>query len=348
MLLVAQVPLADARPFEHDEVRRLTRPRFDLGFDPQSAGFVRSFGALQERAPGLPADWPAEDLYCHAARAVQIDTAQLKVLKRSTGGPGQFVPVMRRLLSNGEAVGRAEIWLARTPRHPLRQPMTDRDVEHLLEDFATMRVGCRSGDRLTEATVLTMGKLLAAQVLASTTKRSEQPDGFAPKGWWVTPGRPLLLFQYAHGDVAALPFAATAVPVDNATMTLHHMSVGGELVWLVGLSARANTARVRELRLHLMRLHCEHEVARMMVTHIIDDRLVATDGLEHYLERTSGLLSRTLFYKHPPSATLKIAYQYAEHVTAAQRSTLEQRVDEQLENCRETVRAAAKQFTYLF
>jgi hypothetical protein len=345
MLLLAQVPLADARPFEREDVRRLPRPRFDLLFDPQSADFVRSFGPLRERALGLRIDWPFENLYCQAARAIRIDMAQLRALKRPSGGPGHLTPVIRRLLSDSKIVGRAELGLARVPPHPLREPMAGDDVERLLEDFAHMPVSCPRGDELVRTTVRTMGDVLADQILASTTRHSKA-EAFTPKSWWVTAGRPLLMFQYAQQEVATLPGAATAVPVNSATMTLHHMTIGNELTWLIGLSPRTNMARLRELRLHLMRLHCEHQVAHIMVRHIAYRRLEATDDLEHYLERTSGLLHRTSFYGHTPSATLKIASQYMEQATAADRATLEHGLDSALSECRAAVRAGAKALTY--
>jgi hypothetical protein len=340
MLLIAQIPLADARPFVGRDVRRLQRPRFDLGFDPRRADFLRSFGALEERPAGLPGDWPSEDLYCRAGRAIQIDPAALQHLKGPARGPGQFVPTMRRLLSDSDAVGRAELWLARVPRRPLRRPMTARNVESLLEAFAALPVDCRNGSGFTPATVRTMGDHLAAQVLVSTTERAAQPDGFAPQNWWVTAGRPLLMLQYAEEELSALPGAATAVPVDGRGMTLHHLKVGHELTWLIGVGPRGNTARLRELRLHLMRLHCEHEVARIVVEHC-DGRLVGSKALQRYLKRTAKLIGRTKFYGHRPSATLKVAYDSTEQATAAPRVTLEQGIKRALRQCREQREASA-------
>lgn len=343
MLLIAQIPLADARPFVQGPVGRLDRPRFDLGFDPQRADFLRSFGAIKERPAGLPADWPSEDLYCRATRAIQVDPTALERLKGVARGPGQFVPTVRRLLSDSDAVGRAELWVAHVPRRPLRRPMPARDVECLLRAFAAMPVGCRSANELTPTTVLEMGRPLAAQVLASTTKRPAPAGALAPQGWWLSAGRPLLMFQYAVEEISALPPAAIAVPVDDRDITLHHMSVGEELAWLIGVDRRANTARLRELRLHLMRLHCEHQVARLMVTHFANRLLAASPALRHYFKRTRKLIGRTKFYGHPPSATLQAAYGYAEQASAGPRVTLEQGLTTAVRDCRRQEKADAEE-----
>jgi hypothetical protein len=345
MLLIAQVPLADARPFVNGDVRRLERPRFDLRFEPREKpkkpDFLRSFGALEQRRPGLPRDWPSEDRYCRAGRAIQIDTAALERLKGPARGPGQFVPSMRRLLSDSNAVGRTELWLTRVPRRPLRRPMSDHQVEALLAAFATMPVGCRSGKHITKSTVLAMGPLLAAQALTSTTQRFKPPDGFATQDWWVTAGRPLLMLQYAEEEVLALPPQAIAVPVESKHMTLHYMTVADEGTWLIGVGPRANTARLRELRLHLMRLHCEDEVAGILVEHFAGRRIAASEDLQRYLKRSLKLIKRTKFYGRPPSATLKVAYEYAEQVVAGPRVTLEQSLKKALRECRKQRKAAA-------
>lgn len=327
MLLAVQIPLADARTFESSPTHRLPRPRFDLGFDPDGAEFLRSFGPVCERAPGLPADWPSEDLYCHADRGLKLDVAELRRLKRSVRGSGHFTPIARRILSDGKATARAELWLSDAPQGDRSAPLAADDVHRLLEGFSAMKVRCRNPHRTVDTTTASMGPVVAAQLLASSTRRSGVPHDFVPKPWWITSGRPVFLLQYAPHEITELPATAIELATPASGVRLHHVRIGDRLVWLVGTLPGTERLLQRELRLHLLKLHCAREVTRRMLLHLADERLRHAD-MKWYLEKALGLMSRKRFHRFDPSPTLKLAYKYEEQVSGAQRRSLEEKLRE--------------------
>ena len=77
--------------------------------------------------------------------------------------------------------------------------------------------------------------------------------------------------------------------------------------WFVSSASAADDRVVREIRIHLLRLHAEFEVLSAVLDALEDGRLSAT-RLEGYLERSTGFLERRQVYGHAQPPLLQVAY----------------------------------------
>jgi hypothetical protein len=356
VFLAAQIPIADLRPFVRDDTRKLGRPRFTHGFNVNQPEFLRAFGALAEQEPGLPTDWPSENLYCHAARGLRLQPAVLQALSATVGGPGHFVTAFRRYLSNGGAVGRLELGIDHAPRTARVPPLDAAAVARLVHAAAGLKVDVRAKDAIPRVAFADAGPLLAAQLLSSSTEWSATAPGWRPEAWWIAPGRPLLVVEYAPGEVTALPGDAQPVAIDVPGVTLHFQQLSaahrGTRVWLAELGPDLTPQALRALRLHLLRLHSEREAIRIVLEAIADQRvpippdLPRDDELVLYLEDALGFLERKRVYGHEQSALLRAAYASDETMTGNDRETLLREVGKTYRRIHDRVEAFTEPVSY--
>jgi hypothetical protein len=349
MFVGFQIPLADVRLYLSD-TKKLHVPDYLLGPDEGAAEFLRNFGRFEPRRRGAGDDWPAENVYCRAARGVRFAEGGLPILEEPPGSQGRFECAYRRYLSNGKAVSRIELGLVRRSRRPLPQTQAQQ-VRGLLERVLHLPVRIRTENGFHDARLIEAGAPLARQVLRSTTNWKAADREFTPEDWWVTSGRVLLLLEYAPDEVDGLPGLARPAPTDIPGLKLHHVSFtdGTRIAraWLLEIEPTADFERVRQIRLHLMRMHTEREVLRQVLRQIAKKRLAlpATpqerSELLDYVEKSLGFLERTSVYGNPQSELLKTAYGYDDLFTGDDRVSLLQALGDVRRHLRERLDAAA-------
>jgi len=345
MFVAFQVPLADARPYL-DTVNKLAVPNFLLGPDETREEFMRNFGPFEWRRRDPGEDWPAENVYCRATRGVRFAPGALATLDQNVN----FECAFRRYLSNGKAVARIEIGLVRRARG--RRPPLDGDgLRQLLQRAFQLPVRVRSASGFEGVTLMDAGQLLAQHVLRSTTNWQAAGPSFRPEDWWVTPGRVLALLEYRPEEVEAVPRLARRVESTIPGLELHHVSfTDGRRItraWLMMVDPSAELARVREIRLHLFRLHAEREGLRQILRQIDRGRLALPAAKEEgsellgYFEKSLGFLQRKSVYGNPQSELLKTAYEFDDLFTGGDRTSLLSQLGDVARHLRERLAAAA-------
>ncbi len=84
MFVALQVPFVDVRPFIQNETGRLTSPDWQ-SLQPD-IDFVRSFGLVKRRLRGGVIEWPGEEMYCRALRALRFVNSNAKLPGDMGGG----------------------------------------------------------------------------------------------------------------------------------------------------------------------------------------------------------------------------------------------------------------------
>jgi hypothetical protein len=349
MFVAFQIPLADARPYVGG-VNKLAVPNYLLGPDETREEFMRNFGPFEWRRQDPGDDWPAENVYCRAARGLRFVEGALSTLEKDTGNRVSFECAFRRYLSNGKAVARIEIGLARRARTP-RAPLDGEGVRELMQRAFQLPVRVRGASGFDEVALMDAGPLLAAHVMRSTTHWKAAGSSFKPADWWVTPGRVLALLEYRPDEVSDVPARARKVQTTIPGLELHHVSFqkGRRITraWLMQVDPSAERARVREIRLHLFRLHAEREALRQILRQIAQDNLAlsadtdASGDLRSYFEKSLGFLRRTSVYGQPQSELLKTAYEFDNLFTSGDRASLLAALGDVGRHLRERLDAAA-------
>jgi hypothetical protein len=323
MLVVAQLPMADVRPFLTQQTHRLERPRWGAPLSlTLTSGFVRNVGELRRRRGGGDMSWENEGFYCDASRALPLPTD----LPSHKFGPAD-APIAafkgssrvgsRRYYSSGPIV-RIEVGLSRIwGPHKL----AGLGLNQFLESMLSLPLSVRHATGPQPQPLHAAGPSLAALVLASTTQRNTGA-AFQPESWWVSPGRPMLFVEYHVGEVANPPKTGREVYLPEAdglrldhwwtTFNQHRVQA-----WLLGRTLLSYRDQLRQVRVHLMRLHAELECA-MQVLQLAHDgggspKVSPPSGTQEaaalvaYLERLQRLLSRQNVYGHPQAPILVAA-----------------------------------------
>ncbi len=330
MLVVVEIPFVDARPFVADEGGRLRRPPWPLA-SATGKHFVRYLGPTRERLLGGVDPWPGEGAYCDVSNAVRLSpalsTTQFGRSPEATGFRCQF----RRYLHNGEAVARFDVGLVQE-RYRGRA-LDAGDTETMLNAVLDYRVAIRSDERA-DTCLARVGVDLAELVLRATTQ-SRMASKIQP--WWFQSLPPLLLVEYHTGEVALPrdvtivlgrrrtaadpPFALAFKRVVREGRTCH--------VWFIERFAHQwRSDLVRNMRVHLQRLHAEFEVLNHILGLMIEGRLPVSAGASRqrllgYIGHASGLLSRTSVYGNAQTSLLSAAYDFSEVASPGRRATLQ-------------------------
>lgn len=135
-------------------------------------------------------------------------------------------------------------------------------------------------------------RLARAYLRASSASKPET----APLDAWVRAGSPILTIQHNARDRLVLPKDAIRVdaPEGGGGVDIRHasFSIGGfrRRVWLLGYHTVEDYALARQLRIDLVRLHCERETLRLVLTMVAtkaidpEPRSEASDALQRYLQ----------------------------------------------------------------
>lgn len=332
LFLAIQHSFADVRPLLSYDTRRTAKPTF--GLDHSGEEFVRSLGAVRFRRRGAPADWPAEDLYCDAARAFRFGRRVLHHSDLLGSDKSRFTVAFRRFLSNGETVVRIETGLSRHTRRSSR-PFDGPRLLALLESALLLRL--RVPPKPVERALMHSGKALAERLLAATTQHGGRP-GFNTEPWWLSSCPLMIVVEYRQQEVGSLPTGAVPVRAGLPNgANLSHLRMESRLglarVWFLEISPALEASALRDLRLHLMRLNAERECIRRVLSLINTDKLwldpgdLDFDELTDYLDEAAGFLSRKSVYGHSQSALLQAAYGAEDLITESDRLALARRVE---------------------
>lgn len=323
MLVIAQLPMADVRPFLPVQTHRLERPRWGAPLSPDhTSGFVRNVGELRRRRGGGDMSWENEGFYCDARRALRLPSD----LPRQAFGPadapiaafkGSSRAGSRRYYTSGPIV-RIEVGLSRIwGPHKL----ASHGLNQFLESVLNLPLHVRDATDPQPQPLHAIGPLLGALVLASTTRRTTDAT-FRPESWWVSPGRPVLFVEYHAGEIADPPATGSEVylPPDYGLRLYHwwtsfdHHDVQA---WLLRRTIDSDRDALRRIRVHLMRLHAELECAIQVLRLAYDEdgnaKVSPPSGtheaavLGDYLARLQRLLGKQTVYGHPQEPILEAA-----------------------------------------
>ncbi|HEX5988968.1 MAG TPA: hypothetical protein VFY75_01980 [Solirubrobacterales bacterium] len=336
MLICAQFPFADVRPFLLGESRCIPSPAF----------FVRRAGQEEPRRGGGLGEWPAEDEFWSARNTLRYE----KSLDRRRFGkvePGGFGGAFRRLFWEESVLprGRFELGITNTGggrdrRRFIRGSVPDFDADGgrlVLRDFLRMPVRIASNGRLGEHRMGDAATSLSRLVLDSTTRWKDAGD-FEPSPWWVRPGRPMCIVEYGYAEQGEPPPGATPVAEEPA-FALHFLreGIGSDVwpVWFLGI-ADVLSPDTRLIRLHLLRLHAEAEIFRAVLELLASPATAeafCASGLRSrlldlYLQKAVGLLSHSAHYGQQTSELLSAAYGYREEVSSDARARVELLVEQ--------------------
>lgn len=272
MLISVQYPFADARSFITNDGGRLPLPRWSAP-DTES-DFVRAFGGVAVRPRG-GASIGGERYRCEARWAVRFGEPAL--------GPDRHC-AFRRFYADGKVFAKFEIGIA---HDVLSRPVVaTAQIDAVLEQLARVPV--------IESTARPLGEL--GPVLARAYLRASTAHQFAGpcESWWVRAGAPVILVMYRTEDRLELPARLTPVLAsrDNQSVTLAHwwQRFRGKLrrVWFLGYQPEEH-ALARQLRIDVVRLHCEYQALQVILRHIATGALLpqprsdCSDRLQQYL-----------------------------------------------------------------
>jgi hypothetical protein len=194
MLAVIQFPFTDVRRFLDVDTGRLDKPAWPMA--KAGSDFVRSFGIIQRRLRGGIMEWPGEEVYCKAPRALRFNQPVLTF--RLPSNPRINLTrlcAFRRLLADGYAVARYELGFAfqKEPTRRLRGLRRSQDFIGLSKFVLTQQVSFAvdHGGRGT-CELIDADKYLAQQYLKASTHCNANNN---LEEWWVSPSSPLLLIE---------------------------------------------------------------------------------------------------------------------------------------------------------
>jgi hypothetical protein len=178
MLVVAQLPMADVRPFLPIQTHRLQRPRWGTPLSPDlTSGFVRNVGGLRRLRGGGDMSWENEGFYCDARRALPLPIDLARHEFGPTDAPISAFkgssPVGSRRYYSYPPILRIEIGLSRI-WGPHR--LAGRTLNQFLESMLNLPLRVRGVTGQEPESLHAVGQSLAALVLASTTQQKTDAD----------------------------------------------------------------------------------------------------------------------------------------------------------------------------
>jgi hypothetical protein len=342
MFITLQFPLADSRHFVNSYTGRLGAPPWPLA-DP-ARHFVRSVGPVRSRRPGFTDDWPGEDLPCDAKGAVKFAIpggAQIETSYRIV----QLKPAFRRYFAGGNsrwagAVARIDVGFSVIEK---RIQAGNRNEGLSISYFKDIALSCLASPVIVPGQtdgyreLVTVGSALARRMLRATTSTIAPPE--RTENWWITPGCPLVLIEANYHSSIPEPLAA----LDRAwksslrdtdpiaahyflTVRRHGVTVP---VWTVLHDPDADRAALRNLRIHLWRLHNEREVLKSILALCLEERLTPAknDKLRDYLARQSDRLRRSRTEGFIQRDLIDYAYQLDDLINKTDISKLKEIID---------------------
>lgn len=306
MFITLQFPLADKRRFLEIDTGQLSAPPWPLA-DP-NRHFIRSVGPIRRRRRGFPGGWPGEGLLCNAKGAFKFvppdDCAEAErqlltpaFRRYYAGGNSRWAGAVARIDTGFQVAEKAFRELQ--PRGRVRV----NHFQELARSCLALRVvvpGQENGRR----ELVTAGPALAQRLLQVTTNTKYPAADMCD--WWIEAGTPLILIEAAYqpyfsASLDALERAWISADRDADPVAAHYLSQVEHRgytvpVWIVLHDPAADPGVLRNLRIHLWRLHNEREVLKLVLASCIIERRLSPAGsetLRDYLAKQSDRLRKS-------------------------------------------------------
>lgn len=342
---ILQFPVADLRDFVPNNFKVSSLP---LAFTAPYGVFVRSFGAVRARSKGGVEDLPGEDVICPSPRAIRFASSLGNPVK---GSPFSFACTFRRLSSGGKVPYRFEVGLRQRGSVPSTNWLSRSAAPSLLDAIASLhvRVAYQPQDAL-PVSLLRAGRAVARAYLQGTTKSQKgQLSPACPD--WVGAGTPAILLEFEERDELKVPHQCQSIEVDptkGVSLWYLRTTLDNELVgvWILLTSAAADPQYIRNLRIHLLRLHAERQCFATVLRYVlkrvvpVQVKTAHTDELLHYLSTTGGLLIRKSYSGIDQSQVSLAAYKYDALISAGETATLMAMLDSVNRDIRRVVQIA--------
>lgn len=217
MLLVFQVPFADARDFVSVDTYQLKKPDW-LNINPDLRNdFIHKIGVV-ERNRNSKIDWTSSEVSCRAKKIFSFDEEAIKRLSRGNRG---MVLHSRRLFpteireigkdENGEiisfqnkAIGSMEIGFIHSSRKNFQQkPLSAEELSGIVKSCLNLKVDVKLKDKeRISCRLYDITKYLGEIYLYATTKKTMRDKCCK---WWVDVGAPMLVVMYRGSEVNEYP-----------------------------------------------------------------------------------------------------------------------------------------------
>lgn len=309
MILIAQFPFADLRPFVEGEGSRLPDPAWPAPAPYDS--FVRYTGAVKPRPRRGIVGWIGEDKVCFARGALRFTPPfSLRSLAPTAlpypwmAGNSLLSVRVRRLYADGSALGVFTFGVALS-RHLGLGPRPFRDIIHGVLDARVEVRQVREGARVPKwkACPFSRADRHLVPLYAAASASSNPARG--TEGWWV---RALLPFLVLHTRREAhLPeFPHVEVEPYGEAVTIHAVWTAGRDLRMVAIDDRnlpgadldERYALGRQLRICFGRIHSESRVLKHVLRQVHAGRLAPAAGSEEarrladYLEHATNAIRR--------------------------------------------------------
>jgi hypothetical protein len=272
MLISIHFPCADARGFVDGAGGRLSMPRW-INPDPETE-FVRNFGAIRVRARGGAA-MGGEDRTCAAFWALRFRNWPTR----------KHYGAFRGFYADGEAIAKFDVGVAIEPSG------TSLDAIHTIERIHA-QLAVVPTVRSEPTALAALGPYLAKAYLLASTSTQRSND---VQAWWIRSGAPVTIVQYNRRDGLVFPESMSSLVTEwsQGSVKLAHwwQPFEGKLrrVWFLGYEEGPDYPLARQLRIDLVRLHCERESLRIILKHVANGKLqpephsAGSDRLQRYL-----------------------------------------------------------------
>jgi hypothetical protein len=315
MLVVVQFPIVDARSFVPGAAERLDLPDWPTPPTELNPQFFRSFGPAVRRRRGPDAAWIDERVFCRANRGLRLldlghaslgleSERQLTSIRRGRlhSRVSELLPVcaFRRLLYDGEAVGRVEVGIGHSPRAARLRGLEGAELFAIVQDILSTptEVAQIAGPAVRRPLILQGGNLGKLFERASTRSSGASDAGTG----LVEGGMPLVVVEFQRGEVKRLPPQFRAVNVaqtEGAELAFAWLKLeqGTIPVWFLGRGS-ASPQSLRSLRLCLLRLHAERVALDLTLRQLRRGRVTfdaeseAGERLQAYLNRATRVVER--------------------------------------------------------
>jgi len=263
MFVVVEHPIVDVRSMLSIGTGRTRAPDWRWLPD-HNDDFVKGLGPVRPRRLRGIEPWPCEGYYVDCRSGLRFES----VTQRDEVLGVEYIPVLRRFFSDG-IVGRLEVGL-RTSRRLSSYSGIEPEAVALSILGLRARLPGHQGQALSA-----IGPAMASFLLRATTsvQAHRRPTTVSP--WWTTANSPLVLCELGLDEVTERPDQPPD-PVGAQLRSQGPFSVYVEQRWKTVGRVRASfwfivfdpqTSRdtMRRVRIHISRLHSEHEAFRRVL-----------------------------------------------------------------------------------
>ena len=295
--------MADKRRFLPERAHQLAKPTFPTPIPDRH--FVRRTGTVYSRRRGGSPAIGGEDVYCGAKSALRFLPSSQGGLFPLHGSGDAVRCVYRRLYHTGRAAFRYELGFV-----PVSSPPTI--AIEVARSLAAIPV--RTIEDAEPLGLSQVGSSLSQHYLLSTTKmKNGQPHSV--EDWWCDSCAGMVLLEHATDESLHLSgYQSSIGDLEDQGILLRHARLEGSgnitSLWLLGYGPTADLRRVRQVRMHLTRVHTEFQCFRSIVNAARTDPLrhemdIESQSLERYLGALSKVLDKDRRYGTPQKEILR-------------------------------------------